>query len=107
MELNTLTSRRADPFHDKLRLTDEFIAGVTRLTSTSSTPNARDTVLRKSTIGEFASDQETKGVWVHGTRLWADIGPVGASQIHQGLGTTTPTQKPRCRRMKVSTPPMI
>jgi hypothetical protein len=65
MELNALASRRADPFHHKLGLADYFLAGVTRLTGTRSTPNTGNTVLRKSTIGELALDQGTKGVLVH------------------------------------------
>lgn len=74
MELNPFAARRADPFHDKLRLTDDSIAGVTRLTRTSSAPNARNTVLRKPTIGELALDQGTKGVRVHEVPLgWASV----------------------------------
>jgi hypothetical protein len=65
VKLNPFAARRADPFHDKLRLADQLIAGVTRLTRTSSAPNARNTVLRKPTIGELALDQETKGVLLH------------------------------------------
>ena len=90
MELNALASRRADPFHHKLGLVDYFLAGVTRLTGTRSTPNTGNTVLRESTIGELALDQETKGVLVHeGTSRMGFEG----CQIHRGLGATTPTQK--------------
>jgi hypothetical protein len=91
VELDTLPSRRADTFHDKLDLADQFLAGVTRLTGTSSAPNARDAVLRKSTIGELGLDQETKGALVHESTSGVGFG--GASQIHRGLGATTPTQK--------------
>ena len=78
MELNPFAARRADPFHDELRLGDDFLAGVTRLTRTSSAPNARNTVLRKPTIGELASDQEPKAVLLHEVPLgWASV-PDGA-----------------------------
>jgi hypothetical protein len=46
MKLNALAARRADAFHDKLPLGDEFLAGVTRLAIARTTPEARDTVLR-------------------------------------------------------------
>jgi hypothetical protein len=45
VKLDTQTSRRADPFHDKLRFGDNFLAGVTRLAVASTAPEARDTVL--------------------------------------------------------------
>lgn len=92
MELNPFAARRADPFHDKLRLTDYFIAGVTRLTRTCSAPNTRNTILRKPTIIELALDQETKGVRVHAVPLSGLQRQMVPRQIHRGLGATPPTQ---------------
>jgi hypothetical protein len=65
VKLNPFATRRADPFHDKLRLADEVLTGVTRFTGTSTAPNAGDTVLRQATVGELALDQETKGGLLH------------------------------------------
>lgn len=75
MELNPFAARRADPFHDKLRFTDQFIAGVTCLTRTRAAPNARNTVLRKPAICEFALYQKTKRGRVHEVpRRWLSAG---------------------------------
>jgi hypothetical protein len=46
MKLNALAARRADAFHDELRLGDDFLAGVTRLAVACTAPEARDAVLR-------------------------------------------------------------
>jgi hypothetical protein len=55
MKLNALTARRADTFHNKLRLGDDFLAGVTRLAVASTTPETRDTVLGQTTGSELAA----------------------------------------------------
>ena len=98
MELNPFAARRADPFHDKLRLTDQFIAGVTRLTRTGAAPKARNTVLRKSTIGELALDQKTKGGRVHEVpRWWLSAGWCQA-RFTAVLAQRRQPRRPGCRQ---------
>jgi hypothetical protein len=93
MELDPFAACRADPFHDKLRLTDQFIAGVTRLARTSSPPNARNTVLRQPTIGKLGLDQETKGARVHAVPLgWVPV-PDGAMPDSPGSWRNDANQK--------------
>ena len=98
MELNPFGARRADPFHDKLRLTDQFIAGVTRLTRASAAPKARNTVLRKPTIGELALDQKTKGGRVHEVpRRWLSAGSCQA-RFTAVLAQRRQPRRPGCRQ---------
>src|ERR1700730_12266542 len=52
VKLDSQTSRRTDPFHDKLRFGDNFLAGVTRLAVASAAPEARDTVLRSAPVSK-------------------------------------------------------
>jgi hypothetical protein len=66
VELDSQPSRRADPLHDKLRFGDDFLARITGLAVASTSPDAGDTVLGQTTIGELASNQATEGFLFHG-----------------------------------------
>jgi len=69
VKLNAFASRRADPFHDKfhdkLRLGDDLLTGVTRLAVAGATPEARNTVLGQTTVSELASHQVAESLLFH------------------------------------------
>jgi hypothetical protein len=96
VKLNAFASRRADPFHDKLRRGDALLTGVTRLAVASATPEARDTVLGQTTVSELPSNQVAEGLLFH-------VAPAPVTcwrrQIHLGLGAR-PRQpdRPGCRQ---------
>ena len=79
VKLNAFASRRADPFHDKLRLGDDLLTGVTRLAVAGATPEARDTVLGQTTVSELASNQTAENLLLH-------VAPITCwrRQIHRG-----------------------
>jgi hypothetical protein len=83
VKLNAFASRRADPFHDKLRRGDALLTSVTRLAVASATPEARDTVLGQTTVSELPSNQMAEGLLFH-------MAPAPVTcwrrQIHLGLG---------------------
>ena len=70
VKLNTFAARCADTFHDKLRLGDDFLAGVTRLAVARTAPEARDAVLGQATVSEFVPNEATKGFLFH----WQSFG---------------------------------
>ena len=94
VKLNAFASRRADPFHDKLRLGDDLLTGVTRLAVAGATPEARDTVLGQTAVSELPSNQMAESLLFH-------VAPVTCwrRQIHLGLGAR-PRQPERsgCRQ---------
>ena len=79
VKLNAFASRRADPFHDKLRRGDDLLTGVTRLAVAGATPEARDTVLGQATVSELASNQTAENLLFH-------VAPITCwrRQIHRG-----------------------
>src|ERR1700737_576575 len=66
MKLNALAACRADTLHHKLRLGDDFLAGVTRLAVARPTPQARDAVLGQPTVSKLGSNEATKDFLFHG-----------------------------------------
>lgn len=79
VKLNAFASRRADPFHDKLRRGDDLLTSVTRLAVAGATPEARDAVLGQTTVSELASNQTAENLLLHVAPLtcWRH-------QIHRG-----------------------
>ena len=94
VKLNVFASRRADPFHDKLRRGDDLLTGVTRLAVASATPEPRDTVLGQTTVSELPSNQMAESLLFH-------VAPVTCwrRQIHLGLGARPrQPERPGCRQ---------
>jgi hypothetical protein len=79
VKLNAFASRRADPFHDKLRRGDDLLTGVTCLAVAGATPEPRDAVLGQTTVSELASNQTAENLLFH-------VAPVTCwrRQIHRG-----------------------
>ena len=73
MKLNALTPCRTDPFHNKLRLGDEFLARITRLAVASAAPDARDTVLGQTAVCELGANEATKGFLFQGAPPWSAV----------------------------------
>ena len=56
-----------DPFHQQLVLREDRVAGVAFFAVAWTTPNPSDAVMRQAPVSELASDEETEGLWVHGS----------------------------------------
>jgi hypothetical protein len=62
----TFAAGQGDPLDDELVLRDDDLAGVADFTVARPAPDPRDTVQRQPTIGQFAQDEETETILVHG-----------------------------------------
>jgi len=65
VKLNTLVGNRANPLHEELPGTDNFLAGVAPLAIAGATPDTRDAVVRELAVAELVSNDETETVSVH------------------------------------------
>ena len=65
VKLNTLVGNRANPLHEELPGTDNFLAGVALLAIAGATPDAGDAVVRELAGGELVSDDDAETASVH------------------------------------------
>ncbi len=87
------TKVQRDPFHQRLLLREDRVAGVARFPVAWATPDPSDAVLRQETVLELASDEKSERFLVH-------TGD-GAHVVIGHAGRTSPWPPPadstRCR----------
>jgi hypothetical protein len=65
VELQRRLALEGDALHDERGLGDGFFTRVTDLAVARTTPEPRDAVVRKPSVGELLANEETEGLLVH------------------------------------------